>query len=920
MKAPCFLAVLCITISLNSYAQTNVGGTIVQDMQWTLAGSPYTLTATFGIPSGVTLTIDPGVTINGNFDLLVKGKIIINGTVAQPVHFGGTRLIFKSTDLSQSTIEWIEFNNAGLQLADESEFNNDNPKNSGLLTVKNCKFLNNGYAKTKGYQSSGTLRLENCTFTNAVVYGFYPRSESIEIVNSTITSCTLVSDSYNYGIIISNSTITSSSFSLGCCGSNFQLTDCTVSGSSFTAFNSYNQLKLTRVVSTDTYIALPTADITIVDCQIKAGSIPVGTLISMSSGSITGSTLEGNSSLTLVQTQGNTTIERVSFKNFNVGLEVQNFTTISIKQNNFLGGVTYNLKNLTSKNIDARENYWGTTNDLVIQTKILDLFDNINYGIVDYSGFKMMPVVTNPLPVPTALFSGKRNDGTLLKWSAASNANVAGYKVYHKVADMYIFVGDAGNSKSFVVADSIKGDFAVTGYSAAANGVDDQLEGFESDYSLLSTPFMVIPDNNGSQCAGTSLQVSVTKNYTFGSTAKFYLIESFKSDFSKIDTVAIASTASMLAWTLPDTATKATKIYYRIASDDENVYSNSTSVEITPRPKVSFIIGPQGCAGVLITPNGISSAMVVGWTVDGATISGSTADGFNAAWSTSGTKAIILKASQNNCETTISKTVDFLVPEALSVPTVCSVDFDAASNHIKLSWQYTNTRLAKFKIYRETSQSNKYELIATVSSANQSYVDILTNPQTRAYRYKLSAIDICDHETETSQAVNSVHLQLSQGVDGNWNLSWGQRSDQGIVEIYKKVNSVWGKIAELASVNTTYTDFDKSIQPSFYQVKFTTGNTCGAVSNDVFNGIMSVDENPLAIQVYPNPVTNEMIFSSDDVGEFSLLNSSGGIVHHGNVVNGENRLDVTELTAGLYILNVRLVNRRFATKIIKSNP
>jgi len=45
---------------------TNVSGIIKQDTTWTLEGSPYYLTGDIQIANGVTLTVEPGVTIEGN--------------------------------------------------------------------------------------------------------------------------------------------------------------------------------------------------------------------------------------------------------------------------------------------------------------------------------------------------------------------------------------------------------------------------------------------------------------------------------------------------------------------------------------------------------------------------------------------------------------------------------------------------------------------------------------------------------------------------------------------------------------------------------------------------------------------------------------------------------------------------------------
>src|SRR5258705_8004046 len=120
MKLSRFLLMAIVgLLYLPTYAQTNVSGTITQDTQWTLSGSPYTLTGTVGIINGVTLTVDAGVQINGNYDLLIKGVLAINGTTGAHVSIITTRVIFKNTDLSLSAINYVDFSLGGVQLADE---------------------------------------------------------------------------------------------------------------------------------------------------------------------------------------------------------------------------------------------------------------------------------------------------------------------------------------------------------------------------------------------------------------------------------------------------------------------------------------------------------------------------------------------------------------------------------------------------------------------------------------------------------------------------------------------------------------------------------------------------------------------------------------------------------------------------------
>jgi plastocyanin/aerobic-type carbon monoxide dehydrogenase small subunit (CoxS/CutS family) len=104
-----------ITIASNS----NLSGTINNDTTWALSGSPYTITGNVLVSSGVTLTIQPGVVINfsDDFKILVKGNITSSGTSGSLITFNGNSsegsnqmIIFKSTNLSNSTITYNVFN------------------------------------------------------------------------------------------------------------------------------------------------------------------------------------------------------------------------------------------------------------------------------------------------------------------------------------------------------------------------------------------------------------------------------------------------------------------------------------------------------------------------------------------------------------------------------------------------------------------------------------------------------------------------------------------------------------------------------------------------------------------------------------------------------------------------------------------
>jgi hypothetical protein len=69
--------------------QTVVCGAITANTTWTAANSPYIMDCGVTVNAGVTLTIQPGVTVagDGGERLEVKGRLVAIGTVASPIVF-----------------------------------------------------------------------------------------------------------------------------------------------------------------------------------------------------------------------------------------------------------------------------------------------------------------------------------------------------------------------------------------------------------------------------------------------------------------------------------------------------------------------------------------------------------------------------------------------------------------------------------------------------------------------------------------------------------------------------------------------------------------------------------------------------------------------------------------------------------------
>jgi cysteine-rich repeat protein len=85
--------ILCPLLLSPAVAETNVGGIISTDTVWNLNGSPYVLTNDVQIAYGTTLTVDPGVIVNGDDHAIrVWGILDVAGTSDAKVIFNRTHI------------------------------------------------------------------------------------------------------------------------------------------------------------------------------------------------------------------------------------------------------------------------------------------------------------------------------------------------------------------------------------------------------------------------------------------------------------------------------------------------------------------------------------------------------------------------------------------------------------------------------------------------------------------------------------------------------------------------------------------------------------------------------------------------------------------------------------------------------------
>jgi hypothetical protein len=339
----------------NVHASTPVSGTITADTTWTQANSPYTLTGTVYVNSGVTLTIQPGVNIDlSSYSLQVSGTLIAVGASDNQIVFttgsfySNVRVTFNS-----ASAPWNEYSGSGC-VVKNAVFNVVTVSIIGCSPkISNNYFTNSLYTAVSGSSGGSPLILNNAFSGQTTAISFSSGSPTIS------------------GNFIRLAGV------VGISG---------ISAGSSTALISDNNI--TRCyygVSTTGYATITRNQIT--SCSIGVYSISAY-------GTIENNTISGN----VVGIFGGGAIRNNTIGNNTVGLTAT-IASSNITQNNFINNIQYSV-GVSQNSVDASYNWWGTTDVAAINQMIYDSKNVTGYGTVNF-----VPFLTEPNPNAPALGS-----------------------------------------------------------------------------------------------------------------------------------------------------------------------------------------------------------------------------------------------------------------------------------------------------------------------------------------------------------------------------------------------------------------------------------------------------------------------------------------------------------------------------------
>lgn len=374
--------------------------------------------------------------------------------------------------------------------------------------------------------------------------------------------------------------------------------------------------------------------------------------------------------------------------------------------------------------------------------------------------------------------------------------------------------------------------------------------------------------------------------------------------------------------------------------DNEGNTSNTATVTISVSPPAipDFTASETAVlegASVTFT-NSSTGASSYSWTFTSGTPESSTNANPVITYSTAGTYGVTLTA-YDDCANAYSLTkidyIDVFAEIDIQIPEICVVGVDDATNKNVVYWEKeTTNQIDYYKIYKETNESGVFSEIGTVSYADAgTYTDSNSNPDERAARYKISAVDVLGGETVTSTVHKTIHLTINAGMSGAWNLIWDNYEgfDYLSYNIYRGSSS--SDLALLTQVSNGMTSFTDLNPPTgaYYCIEVVNPNGCGTAkksgatlatsrSNIVKTTLTSmINPEKNGLDIYPNPA-KEMVYVNY-AGEINrnatlqIINMQGQIMKQYQLVDNQTQVDISFLPKGVYLFKVRS-NEQFSVK------
>ncbi|HRU67821.1 MAG TPA: immunoglobulin domain-containing protein [Bacteroidia bacterium] len=346
-------------------------------------------------------------------------------------------------------------------------------------------------------------------------------------------------------------------------------------------------------------------------------------------------------------------------------------------------------------------------------------------------------------------------------------------------------------------------------------------------YLTVNDPVTILSQTQDiSQCEGTSAELSVSATGTGPISYQWY------NSKGKISG-ATSSSLKFNSLSLNDG-----EVYYcEITNPCGTEYSNNMKLTVNKNPVVNIGNDTVFCkgSGVVLSPG---YGYFCKWS-DGS---------INPQLNVTKSGDYYVEVTDLNGCKAVSNTVHVSVLEPYNGEEICVVTNDPYTGKNLIAWERTKgKRTAYYNIYRETTAAGIYEKIGSLPFDSVSvFVDNNSNPKQRAYRYRISAVDSCNNESELSKPHKTLHLTVNAGVGGQINLIWSHYEGFPFqtYRIYRGTHPDSLKLIDSIQSNlNSYTDLNPPKSTVFYQVSAVKNDTCFPT---IFRGTTTSNSGPFS--------------------------------------------------------------------------
>ena len=265
-------------------------------------------------------------------------------------------------------------------------------------------------------------------------------------------------------------------------------------------------------------------------------------------------------------------------------------------------------------------------------------------------------------------------------------------------------------------------------------------------------------------------------------------------------------------------------------------------------------------------------------------------------------------------------------------PEICIVSV-TPEDHNQVIWEkQASVQIDSYSIYRETTQTEVYEVIGSVDYADLSiFADLTSNPQQRPFKYKLSAVTISGTETPLSNHHKTIHLSINQGPAG-WNLIWSPYEGITFSTYYIYRGNEPGALVLLDSISgsfTSYTDINPPVGPLYYAIEILNEAGCFPTrddshnrsrSNVQYNGVVGFEDySETSISIFPNPaceVLNIQLAGNNTDALLSIFDAQGMRKATRQIQQKNTAIPIDDLIPGVYMIRLEYGQNVLIRKLV----